>query len=147
MIESQRDNRLHCIISAWNYKNFEGYAHCAHVFASCCKRRGLLPGYSVSSMRLISSWSFADVCLFCRLFTRFTLSTTSHQHVRIRSTELVPDEDVEGVKITSAAVRKPNIVVCITWISKLVQINMIQDNHTCSSGKVPFPIGYFEEFK
>ncbi|GBE82036.1 hypothetical protein SCP_0404120 [Sparassis crispa] len=46
-----------------------------------------------------------------RLFTRFTLSTTSHQHIRIRCTRLQPIKyDADGVKITSCLSQKPAIV-------------------------------------
>ncbi|OBZ75937.1 Trafficking protein particle complex subunit 10 [Grifola frondosa] len=46
-----------------------------------------------------------------RLFTLFTLSTTSHQHVRIRSTRLImSEEDAPIVKVTSCMSRKPTSV-------------------------------------
>ncbi|PSR94078.1 hypothetical protein PHLCEN_2v4506 [Hermanssonia centrifuga] len=46
-----------------------------------------------------------------RLFTRFTLSTTSHQHVRIRSTDLRTTGQVEsGVKIMKCKVQNHGIV-------------------------------------
>ncbi|KII88634.1 hypothetical protein PLICRDRAFT_110377 [Plicaturopsis crispa FD-325 SS-3] len=41
-----------------------------------------------------------------RLFSKFTISTTSHQHVRIRSAQLdCPDEDLEGVTIAGCMSR------------------------------------------
>ncbi|KAI0831480.1 trafficking protein particle complex subunit 10 [Trametes gibbosa] len=45
-----------------------------------------------------------------RLFTRFTLSTTSHQHVRIRSTCLLLPDEADGVEITSCIAQKPSVV-------------------------------------
>ncbi|PCH38130.1 hypothetical protein WOLCODRAFT_64398 [Wolfiporia cocos MD-104 SS10] len=46
-----------------------------------------------------------------RLFTRFTLSATSHQHVRIRSAQLLPSgRDGDRIKITSCQPPKPSIV-------------------------------------
>ncbi|KAI0957407.1 hypothetical protein AcW1_005812 [Taiwanofungus camphoratus] len=45
-----------------------------------------------------------------RLFTRFTLSTTSHQHIRIRSTHLRHSkQDPDGIKITECVLQKPAI--------------------------------------
>ncbi|CDO72874.1 hypothetical protein BN946_scf185002.g59 [Trametes cinnabarina] len=45
-----------------------------------------------------------------RLFTRFTLSTTSHQHVRVRSTHLLSPNEADGVKVTSCLAQKPSTV-------------------------------------
>ncbi|KAI9065113.1 hypothetical protein FKP32DRAFT_1674998 [Trametes sanguinea] len=45
-----------------------------------------------------------------RLFTRFTLSTTSHQHVRVRSTHLLSPNEADGVKVTSCLAQKPSVV-------------------------------------
>ncbi|EIW60047.1 uncharacterized protein TRAVEDRAFT_164477 [Trametes versicolor FP-101664 SS1] len=45
-----------------------------------------------------------------RLFTRFTLSTTSHQHVRVRSTKLLSPNEADGVKVTSCMSQKPSVV-------------------------------------
>ncbi|KAH9934671.1 trafficking protein particle complex subunit 10 [Fomitopsis serialis] len=46
-----------------------------------------------------------------RLFSRFTLSTTSHQHVRIRSAELKPSgQDLNSVKVVSCQSQKPAVV-------------------------------------
>ncbi|KAI0647217.1 trafficking protein particle complex subunit 10 [Trametes meyenii] len=45
-----------------------------------------------------------------RLFTRFTLSTTSHQHVRVRSTRLLLQNETDGVKVTSCVAQKPSVV-------------------------------------
>ncbi|CCL99344.1 uncharacterized protein FIBRA_01362 [Fibroporia radiculosa] len=46
-----------------------------------------------------------------RLFTRFTLSTASHQHIRIQSAKLRPSEqDGDPVKITGCQSQKPAIV-------------------------------------
>ena len=47
-----------------------------------------------------------------RLFTAFTLSTTSHQHVRVRSTQLLSQAEANGVKVTSCMAAKPSVVVC-----------------------------------
>ncbi|KAK7693660.1 hypothetical protein QCA50_003229 [Cerrena zonata] len=40
-----------------------------------------------------------------RLFTRFTLSSTSHQHIRVKSTELQAAQEDEGLKISKAIPR------------------------------------------
>ncbi|KAI0362291.1 hypothetical protein OH77DRAFT_1416520 [Trametes cingulata] len=45
-----------------------------------------------------------------RLFTRFTLSTTSHQHVRVRSTHLLSPNEADGVKVTSCMGQKSSVV-------------------------------------
>ncbi|TFY59462.1 hypothetical protein EVJ58_g5755 [Rhodofomes roseus] len=46
-----------------------------------------------------------------RLFSLFTLSTTSHQHVRIRSAELKPSrQDADSVRVVSCQSQKPDIV-------------------------------------
>ncbi|KAI0709428.1 trafficking protein particle complex subunit 10 [Earliella scabrosa] len=45
-----------------------------------------------------------------RLFTAFTLSTTSHQHVRVRSTQLLSQAEANGVKVTSCMAAKPSVV-------------------------------------
>ncbi|KAI0665103.1 trafficking protein particle complex subunit 10 [Cubamyces menziesii] len=45
-----------------------------------------------------------------RLFTRFTLSSTSHQHVRVRSTHLLSPNEADGVKVTSCMAQKPSVV-------------------------------------
>ncbi|KAI0780765.1 trafficking protein particle complex subunit 10 [Trametes elegans] len=45
-----------------------------------------------------------------RLFTRFTLSTTSHQHVRVRSTHLLSPNESDGVKVTKCMAQKPSVV-------------------------------------
>ncbi|KAI0724064.1 trafficking protein particle complex subunit 10 [Cerioporus squamosus] len=45
-----------------------------------------------------------------RLFTAFTLSTTSHQHVRIRATQLLSQSESNGVKITRCMASKPSVV-------------------------------------
>ena len=46
-----------------------------------------------------------------RLFTAFTLSTTSHQHVRVRTTRLLSQSETNGVKVTSCMASKPSVVV------------------------------------
>ncbi|TFK86916.1 hypothetical protein K466DRAFT_586827 [Polyporus arcularius HHB13444] len=45
-----------------------------------------------------------------RLFTAFTLSTTSHQHVRVRETQLLSQGESNGVKITRCMASKPSVV-------------------------------------
>ncbi|KAI8998488.1 trafficking protein particle complex subunit 10 [Trametes punicea] len=45
-----------------------------------------------------------------RLFTRFTLSTTSHQHVRVRSTQLLSPNEADGVKVTSCLTQKSSVM-------------------------------------
>ncbi|KAI1794522.1 trafficking protein particle complex subunit 10 [Ganoderma leucocontextum] len=45
-----------------------------------------------------------------RLFTAFTLSTKTHQHVRVRSAQLLSQVQTTGVKVTSCVGRKPSIV-------------------------------------
>lgn len=46
-----------------------------------------------------------------RLFTRFTLSTSSHQHVRIRSAHLETSrEDEDNVKVTGCHAQQPSVV-------------------------------------
>ncbi|KAI0327179.1 hypothetical protein GY45DRAFT_1328000 [Cubamyces sp. BRFM 1775] len=45
-----------------------------------------------------------------RLFTRFTLSSTSHQHVRVRSTHLLSPNEADGVRVTSCMAQKPSVV-------------------------------------
>ena len=46
-----------------------------------------------------------------RLFTAFTLSTKTHQHVRVRSAQLLSDAETTGVKVKSCVGQKPGIVV------------------------------------
>jgi hypothetical protein len=47
----------------------------------------------------------------CRLFSKFTVSTTSHQHVRIASAELeYPKTGLHGVKIASCLPSKRGVV-------------------------------------
>ncbi|KAI0636805.1 trafficking protein particle complex subunit 10 [Trametes polyzona] len=45
-----------------------------------------------------------------RLFTRFTLSSTTHQHVRVRTTHLLSPNEADGVKVTSCIAQKPTVV-------------------------------------
>ncbi|KAI0748290.1 trafficking protein particle complex subunit 10 [Daedaleopsis nitida] len=45
-----------------------------------------------------------------RLFTTFTLSTTSHQHVRVRETQLLSQDESDGVTVTRCMTAKPNVV-------------------------------------
>lgn len=53
------------------------------------------------------------VLTICRLFTRFTLSSTSPQHVRILSTELISQgEGSDGLKITKCTSTLKKLVVC-----------------------------------
>ncbi|CAL1704950.1 unnamed protein product [Somion occarium] len=44
-----------------------------------------------------------------RLFTRFTLSSTSHQHIRLKSTELRATRDDDGLKIAKAMPRSRTV--------------------------------------
>lgn len=47
-----------------------------------------------------------------RLFTRFTLSTTSFQSVRIKKTELLSSQsDSEDLKITKGAMQQSGVIV------------------------------------
>ena len=48
---------------------------------------------------------------FYRLFTRFTLSSTTHQHVRVQSTELRSTSDHETVLINKGLPSHPGTVV------------------------------------
>ena len=60
-----------------------------------------------------------DIYLACatahlapRLFTRFSVSTTSNQHVRIRSAKLVPESDPPGqLRISPCTPRSSDILV------------------------------------
>ncbi|TBU35808.1 trafficking protein particle complex subunit 10 [Dichomitus squalens] len=45
-----------------------------------------------------------------RLFTAFTLSTKTHQHVRVRSAQLLSDSETTGVRVKSCVGQKPGIV-------------------------------------
>ncbi|KZT11270.1 uncharacterized protein LAESUDRAFT_809238 [Laetiporus sulphureus 93-53] len=46
-----------------------------------------------------------------RLFTRFMLSTTSHQHVRVRAADLQPsDQDRDSIKVTNCRLQKPSVM-------------------------------------
>jgi trafficking protein particle complex subunit 10 len=50
----------------------------------------------------------------CRLFSRFTVSTTSHRHVRIASAELDgPDTSLHGVKIAGCLSSNRGIVASL----------------------------------
>ncbi|KAH9945954.1 trafficking protein particle complex subunit 10 [Epithele typhae] len=44
------------------------------------------------------------------LFTMFTLSTTSHQHVRVKTTQLSSQSESSGVKVTGCTAQKPSVV-------------------------------------
>ncbi|KAG1754504.1 trafficking protein particle complex subunit 10 [Suillus lakei] len=46
-----------------------------------------------------------------RLFSKFTISTTSHQHVRISSTELQGPRSLDGVKISGCRPSRPVVTV------------------------------------
>lgn len=49
---------------------------------------------------------------FLRLFSKFTISTTTHQHVRIASAQLIgPENGLHGVKIASCLSSKRGVVV------------------------------------
>jgi trafficking protein particle complex subunit 10 len=52
----------------------------------------------------------SDHC-FYRLFTRFTLSTTSHQYIRIKSLDLAIDSDNNDLKITKSLIQNSRITV------------------------------------
>jgi hypothetical protein len=47
-----------------------------------------------------------------RLFSKFTISTTSHQHVRISAAQLqIPDGGLEGVKVVACSPHARSVVV------------------------------------
>jgi hypothetical protein len=56
-----------------------------------------------------------------RLFSRFTISTTSQQHLRIRSVDLRIEEDgaESGVSVTSTQSAQRKVMVCIRSTSSL----------------------------
>lgn len=55
---------------------------------------------------------FAHLCFLCSLFVRFTLSTTTHQYIRIKSADLSSDNDGDaGLKIARSMLQSPRIVV------------------------------------
>jgi hypothetical protein len=82
-------------------------------------------------------WSFLRPCIGianrsrCSLFTRFTLSTTSHQHVRIKNTELRstnPDDD--SLEITKSMLQQSRIVVCIVCMKIDLHLLKVQQTVT-----------------
>ncbi|KAI0736997.1 trafficking protein particle complex subunit 10 [Fomitopsis betulina] len=72
-------------------------------------RRLTLPRFVTTSLPVMTN--VEDFFRGTRLFSRFTLSTTSHQHVRIRSAELKPSrEDADSIQVLSCQSRKSAIV-------------------------------------
>ena len=57
-----------------------------------------------------------------RLFTAFTLSTTSHQHVRVRATQLLSQGESDSVKITNCMASKPSVVVCPIAVADILLV-------------------------
>jgi hypothetical protein len=57
-------------------------------------------------------WSIVICSPNCRLFSKFTISTTTHQHVRIRSARLEGPKDASNeLKIVGCVPQKRDIVV------------------------------------
>ncbi|KZT68199.1 hypothetical protein DAEQUDRAFT_693019 [Daedalea quercina L-15889] len=72
-------------------------------------RRLSLPRFVTTSLPVTTN--VEDFFRGTRLFSRFTLSTTSHQHVRIRSAELkASGQDADSIKIMSCQSQKPAVV-------------------------------------
>lgn len=60
----------------------------------------------------VNTYHFVIINEFPRLFSKFTISTTTHQHVRIASAQFTgPASGLHGVKITSCLSSKRGVVV------------------------------------
>lgn len=49
--------------------------------------------------------------LSIRLFSKFTISTTSHQHIRVCNAELTAEEGLDSVKIGSCVTKNRQVIV------------------------------------
>lgn len=72
---------------------------------------------SKTSSVVIGNFTVNDLFTFrltcrSRLFSKFTISTTSHQHVRIASAHLnIPEDGLDGVKIVTPSTKNRPVVV------------------------------------
>jgi len=76
---------------------------------------------------------------FRRLFSKFTISTTSHQHVRISSARLEgPAVGLDGAKIVGCSAQKSDVVVsicfyCHRFVAFWCLLFMFEDSYTCTT--------------
>lgn len=78
-----------------------------------------------------------------RLFTRFTLSSTTHQHIRIKSLELTTDGEGDDLRIEKSLAQgsrttvRSNQGVCAFWM-----LTDFLDNHTSTARSFSVPVGF-----
>lgn len=69
---------------------------------------------------LENAYPFVETNELPRLFSKFTISTTTHQHVRIASAQFTgPEKGLHGVKIASCLSSKRGVVVSLPHFSAI----------------------------
>ena len=84
---------------------FKSIGYCTTDFCQC---RGLFSWKKVSGRIYVLRALYSKLC---RLISKFSVSSTSHQHVRIADVSLdLPSGGLDGVEIMSASSKRPVVV-------------------------------------
>ena len=111
--ESEHTCRLRDISRTRDHAHTSVNASRTYFVATDSQRRRLLPRYKVKMSRKLIIGIRTDPEGVCRLFTRFTLSSTTDQYIRIKSLELTTDGNDDDLKITKSLTQGSQITVSI----------------------------------
>jgi hypothetical protein len=70
----------------------------------------------------------------CRLISKFSVSSTSHQHIRIADVSLdLPSGGLNGVTIRSASIKRPVVVSFENFLTRLILTKLFLDCYSSAT--------------
>lgn len=124
---------VHNKISARNHTHVRTDPSSRYISTNCSQRRGFFPRHKVC-------YTIYMVCMpnNHRLFSKFTVSTTSHQHVRIASAQLEGPSGLHSVKVAACVSSNRGIVVSRLLFEAFRSTDCPKDHHSRPTRKLSF---------